>query len=72
MTRPLEAQPRPFNPQSVHGAIAANAPTRCYATLEEVANVHLRADFASTGMHIVIDSGRSGSGGALPAVARQA
>jgi NAD(P)-dependent dehydrogenase (short-subunit alcohol dehydrogenase family) len=60
----------------VHDTNAAGTPTGRYATPEEVANVvmYLCSDFAGdiTGTHIVIDGGRSGTGGASPAVPRRA
>jgi NAD(P)-dependent dehydrogenase (short-subunit alcohol dehydrogenase family) len=68
MMRSLEAQRSPNNPEAVHDANMANTPTGRYATPEEVANVvmYLCSDLAGdiTGTHIVIDGGRSGSGGA--------
>ena len=68
MMRSLEAQRNPADPAAVHDANSANTPTGRYATPEEVANVvmYLCSDLASdiTGTHIVIDGGRSGSGGA--------
>ncbi len=76
MMRSIEAQRNPGNPQSVHDMTAANTPTGRYATPEEVANVvmYLCSEFAGdiTGTHIVIDGGRSGTGGAPPAVPRPA
>jgi NAD(P)-dependent dehydrogenase (short-subunit alcohol dehydrogenase family) len=66
--RSLESQRNPADPQLVHDANSANTPTGRYATPDEVANVvmYLCSDLASdiTGTHIVIDGGRSGSGGA--------
>jgi NAD(P)-dependent dehydrogenase (short-subunit alcohol dehydrogenase family) len=74
MMRSLEAQRNPTDPMSVHDSNAANTPTGRYATPEEVANVamYLCSDLASdiTGTHIVIDGGRSGSGGASSAARR--
>ncbi len=68
MMRSLEAQRNPANPQAVHDANSANTPTGRYATPEEVANVvmYLCSDLSGdiTGTHIVIDGGRSGTGGA--------
>ena len=68
MMRSLESQRNPADPQAVHDANSANTPTGRYATPEEVANVvmYLCSELASdiTGTHIVIDGGRSGSGGA--------
>lgn len=76
MMRSLEAQRNPSDPQLVHDTNAAGTPTGRYATPEEVANaaIYLCSDFASdiSGTHIVIDGGRSGSGGASPAVPRRA
>jgi NAD(P)-dependent dehydrogenase (short-subunit alcohol dehydrogenase family) len=76
MMRSLEAHRNPANPQAVHDANAANTPTGRYALPEEVANVvmYLCSDFAGdiTGTHIVIDGGRSGTGGAPPAGPRPA
>jgi NAD(P)-dependent dehydrogenase (short-subunit alcohol dehydrogenase family) len=71
MMRSLEAQRDPANPAAVHDANAANTPTGRYVMPEEVANVvmYLCSDLASdiTGTHLVIDGGRSGSGGASSA-----
>lgn len=75
MMRSLEAQRDPENPQSVHDRNAEATPTGRYAMPEEVANVvmYLCSDFAGdiTGTHIVIDGGRSGTGGAPPAAPRR-
>jgi NAD(P)-dependent dehydrogenase (short-subunit alcohol dehydrogenase family) len=75
MMRSLEAQRNPDNPQSVHDTNAANTPTGRYAMPEEVANVvmYLCSDFAGdvTGTHIVIDGGRSATGGAPPTASRR-
>ena len=74
MMRSLEAQQILGDPQAVHEANSANTPTGRYATPEEVANVvmYLCSDLSGdiTGTHIVIDGGRSGSGGA-PSAARR-
>ena len=76
MMRSIEAQRNPADPQAAHDMTAADTPTGRYATPEEVANVvmYLCSDFAGdiTGTHIVIDGGRSGAGGAPPAVPRPA
>ena len=76
MMRSIEAQRNPGDPQAVHDMTAADTPTGRYVMPEEVANVvmYLCSDFASdiTGTHIVIDGGRSGTGGAPPAVPRPA
>src|SRR5215469_8657424 len=71
MMRSLEAQRNPADPQSVHERNAAATPSGRYVMPEEVANVvmYLCSDLATdiTGTHIVIDGGRSGTGGAPPA-----
>jgi NAD(P)-dependent dehydrogenase (short-subunit alcohol dehydrogenase family) len=76
MMRSLEAQRNPDNPQSVHDRNAEATPTGRYAMPEEVANVvmYLCSDFSGdiTGTHIVIDGGRSGTGGAPTAASRRA
>jgi NAD(P)-dependent dehydrogenase (short-subunit alcohol dehydrogenase family) len=76
MMRSLEAQRNPENPQSVHDTNAAATPTGRYAMPEEVANVvmYLCSEFSGdiTGTHIVIDGGRSATGGARPAEPRRA
>jgi NAD(P)-dependent dehydrogenase (short-subunit alcohol dehydrogenase family) len=68
MMRSLEAQRNPNDPESVHQVNMAGTPTGRYATPEEVANVvmYLCSDLSGdiTGTHIVIDGGRSGTGGA--------
>ncbi len=76
MMRSLEAQRNPDNPQSVHDRNAEATPTGRYAKPEEVANVvmYLCSDLSTdiTGTHIVIDGGRSGTGGAPTAASRRA
>jgi NAD(P)-dependent dehydrogenase (short-subunit alcohol dehydrogenase family) len=68
MIRSLESQRNPADTRVVHDANSASTPTGRYATPGEVANVvmYLCSDLASdiTGTHLVIDGGRSGSGGA--------
>jgi NAD(P)-dependent dehydrogenase (short-subunit alcohol dehydrogenase family) len=68
MMRSLEAQINPAAPETVHAALSAATPTGRYVMPEEVANavMYLCSDLASdiTGTHIVIDGGRSASGGA--------
>jgi NAD(P)-dependent dehydrogenase (short-subunit alcohol dehydrogenase family) len=68
MMRSLEAQVNPADPATVHAAFSASTPSGRYAMPQEVANVvmYLCSDLASdiTGTHIIIDGGRSGSGGA--------
>jgi NAD(P)-dependent dehydrogenase (short-subunit alcohol dehydrogenase family) len=74
MMRSLEAQRNPADPEAVHAANAAGMPTGRYCTPEEVANavMYLCSDLSSniTGTQLVIDSGRSGAGGAVIAPRR--
>ena len=73
MMRSLEAQRNPDDPERVHQAYSATMPTGRYTLPEEVAGVvlYLSSEISGnvTGTHIVIDGGRSGSGGA-PATRR--
>ena len=70
MMRSLEAQRNPDNPDAVHAAYSAGIPTGRYATPEEVAGavLYLCSDLSGdvTGIHIVVDGGRSASGGVAP------
>jgi len=70
MMRSLEAQRSPNDPEGVHKAYSAGIPTGRYAQPEEIAGavLYLCSDLAGdvTGTHIVIDGGRSGSGGVAP------
>lgn len=70
MMRSLESQRNPNDPEAVHAAYAAGIPTGRYALPEEIAGavLYLCSDLAGdvTGTHIVIDGGRSGSGGVAP------
>jgi NAD(P)-dependent dehydrogenase (short-subunit alcohol dehydrogenase family) len=70
MMRSLESQRNPNDPESVHTAYAAGIPTGRYALPEEIAGavLYLCSDLSGdvTGTHIVIDGGRSGSGGVAP------
>lgn len=70
MMRSLEAQRNPADPERVHAATTAGIPTGRYALPEEVAGavLYLCSDLSGdvTGTHIVIDGGRSGSGGVAP------
>jgi NAD(P)-dependent dehydrogenase (short-subunit alcohol dehydrogenase family) len=70
MMRSLESQRNPNDPESVHTAYAAGIPTGRYAQPEEIAGavLYLCSDLSGdvTGTHIVIDGGRSGSGGVAP------
>lgn len=70
MMRSLESQRNPNDPQGVRAAYAAGIPTGSYAVPDEVAGavLYLCSDLSQdvTGTHIVIDGGRSGSGGVAP------
>jgi NAD(P)-dependent dehydrogenase (short-subunit alcohol dehydrogenase family) len=69
MMRSLESQRNPANPEAIHAAFSAMTPTGRYALPEEIANaaMYLCSDLSGdiTGTHLVIDGGRSGSGGAI-------
>ena len=73
MMRSLEAQRNPGDPEAVHKAYSATMPSGRYTLPEEVAGVvmYLCSDLSGnvTGTQIVVDGGRSGSGGA-PAARR--
>jgi NAD(P)-dependent dehydrogenase (short-subunit alcohol dehydrogenase family) len=73
MMRSLEAQRNPGDPEAVHKAYSATMPSGRYTLPEEVAGavMYLCSDLSGnvTGTQIVVDGGRSGSGGA-PAVRR--
>jgi NAD(P)-dependent dehydrogenase (short-subunit alcohol dehydrogenase family) len=68
MMRSLEAQRNPADPAALAAAVRAGIPTGRYTTAEEVANAVLY--FCSslsgnvTGTHLMLDGGRSGTGGA--------
>jgi NAD(P)-dependent dehydrogenase (short-subunit alcohol dehydrogenase family) len=70
MMRSLESQRNPDDPEGVHAAYAAGIPTGRYAAPEEIAGavLYLCSDLSGdvTGTQIVIDGGRSGSGGVAP------
>jgi NAD(P)-dependent dehydrogenase (short-subunit alcohol dehydrogenase family) len=70
MMRSLESQRNANDPESVHKAYSAGIPTGRYALPEEIAGavLYLCSDLSGdvTGTHIVIDGGRSGSGGVAP------
>ncbi|MCC6716469.1 MAG: glucose 1-dehydrogenase [Acetobacteraceae bacterium] len=74
MMRSLEAQRNPADPEAVHAANAAGMPTGRYSSAEEVANtvLYLCSELSAniTGTQLVIDSGRSASGGAAIAPRR--
>lgn len=67
MMRALEAQRNPANPEAVVEANRASIPIGRYATPEEVANtvMYLCSDLSGsvTGTYLIVDGGRSGSGG---------
>jgi NAD(P)-dependent dehydrogenase (short-subunit alcohol dehydrogenase family) len=71
MMRSLESMRNPGDPESVHAMLAASAPSGRYTQPEEVANVvmYLCSDLSGnvTGTQIVVDGGRSGSGGGAAA-----
>jgi len=71
MMRSLESQRNPNDPESIHRAYSATMPTGRYTLPEEVAGVvlYLSSELSGnvTGTHIVVDGGRSGSGGATAA-----
>src|SRR5882762_2540150 len=68
MMRSLEAQRNPADPAALAAAVRAGIPTGRYTTVEEVANAVLY--FCSplsgnvTGTQLMLDGGRSGTGGA--------
>jgi NAD(P)-dependent dehydrogenase (short-subunit alcohol dehydrogenase family) len=68
MMRSLEAQRNPTDPEAIAAANRAGIPTGRYTTPEEVANtvLYLCSSLSGnvTGTHIMLDGGRSGSGGA--------
>jgi NAD(P)-dependent dehydrogenase (short-subunit alcohol dehydrogenase family) len=68
MMRSLEAQRNPANPEAMAAANRAGIPTGRYTTPDEVANAVLYLCSALsgnvTGTHLMLDGGRSGSGGA--------
>jgi NAD(P)-dependent dehydrogenase (short-subunit alcohol dehydrogenase family) len=70
MMRSLESQRNLNDPEAIHAAIAAGIPTGRYALPEEIAGavLYLCSDLSGdvTGTHIVIDGGRSASGGVAP------
>ncbi|MBN8926107.1 MAG: short chain dehydrogenase [Rhodospirillales bacterium 69-11] len=71
MMRSLESQRNADNPEAVHAAYAASAPSGRYTQPEEVANavLYLCSDLSGnvTGTQLVIDGGRAGAGGVAPA-----
>ncbi len=71
MMRSLEAQRKSNNPEAVHAAMSASSPSGRYTLPEEVADVvlYLCSELSGnvTGTQLVVDGGRSASGGAPPA-----
>jgi len=69
MMRSLESQRNPNDPEAVYAAHRATAPSGRYTLPEEIAGavLYLCSDLAGnlTGTHLVVDGGRSGSGGAV-------
>ena len=69
MMRSIESMRNPADPTAAHDAAAANTPDGRYANPEEIANavVFLCSDLSGhiTGGHVVVDGGRSGSGGTV-------
>jgi NAD(P)-dependent dehydrogenase (short-subunit alcohol dehydrogenase family) len=67
MMRSLEAQRNPADPELVHAANRASAPSGRYTLPEEIAGavLYLCSDLAGnvTGTQLVVDGGRSGAGG---------
>lgn len=68
MMRSLEAQRNPADPQAMAASIRAGIPTGAYSTPEEVANavLYLCSSLSGniTGTHLMLDGGRSATGGA--------
>ena len=68
MMRSLEAQRNPADPAAMGAAIRAGIPTGAYSSPEEVANAVLYLCSALsgnvTGTHLMLDGGRSATGGA--------
>lgn len=68
MMRSLEAQRNPADPEALAAAIRAAIPIGRYTTTDEVANavLYLCSSLSGgiTGTHLMLDGGRSGSGGA--------
>jgi NAD(P)-dependent dehydrogenase (short-subunit alcohol dehydrogenase family) len=75
MMRSLEGMRNPADPTAVHDALSGGTPSGRYSLPDEVANVvlWLCSDLSGnvTGTHVVVDGGRSGSGGAVAAGANR-
>jgi len=67
MMRSIETMRNPSDPTAAHAGATANTPDGRYANPEEIANavLFLCSDLSGhmTGGHVVVDGGRSGSGG---------
>lgn len=67
MMRSLESMRNPTDPDAVHTALSAQMPTGRYTVPDEIANavLFLCSDLSGnlTGTHLVVDGGRSASGG---------
>lgn len=74
MMRSLEAQRNPNDPGAIADALRAGMPTGRYTMPEEIANtvLFLCSDLSGnmTGTQIVVDGGRSGSGGSVSQIRR--
>jgi len=69
MMRSIESMRNPNDPKAAHAMGAAATPDGRYATAEEIANavLFLASDLSGhmVGQHVVVDGGRSGSGGSV-------
>jgi NAD(P)-dependent dehydrogenase (short-subunit alcohol dehydrogenase family) len=69
MMRSIESMRNPADPQAAHAMAAANTPDGRYANPEEIAGavMFLCSAYSGhmTGSHVVVDGGRSGSGGSV-------
>lgn len=74
MMRSIEAQRNPNDPEGIANAMRAGMPTGRYTLPEEIANtvLFLCSDLSGnlTGTQIVVDGGRSGSGGSVSTIRR--
>ena len=74
MMRSLEAQRNPNDPGSIADAMRAGMPTGRYTMPEEIANtvLFLCSDLSGnmTGTQVVVDGGRSGTGGSVSTIRR--
>ena len=74
MMRSLEAQRNPNDPGAIADAMRAGMPTGRYTLPEEIANTVLflcsGLSGNMTGTQVVVDGGRSGSGGSVSTIHR--